>query len=137
MIKLLLFIIFFWAGIYPLMADEGSVNDQQFMKQLDNIKSMFDDGLPKQVYVPPPVQPVVPPPVIVPKPKPKPLPPPVIVLPAMKVEGVMVGDEMHQAIINDEVVPLQGLIKGARVVNVTKDGVDLIYKGKKFFLKVE
>ena len=71
------------------------------MCQLDNIKSPFEDGLPKVVVLPPkpileaPIKPVEPP---------KPLPPPVITLPDLKVQGVIVGEGIQEAIINDKVV---------------------------------
>ena len=64
-------------------------------------------------------------------------PEPEIRLPTLKLQGVMVGEEMHQAIINDQVVPLFGTIEGARVDSVSKEGVELFFKGKKFFLKVD
>ena len=38
---------------------------------------------------------------------------------------------------NDQVVALQAKIEGARLVGVTKQGVTLLFKGKKFFLKVD
>ena len=62
---------------------------------------------------------------------------PQIMLPDLKLQGVIVGEEIHQAIINDQVVPLLGTIMGAQIVSVSKQGVALLFKGKKFFLKVD
>ena len=100
--------------------------------------------MPKPISQPMP-QPVVFKPV--PQPVPQPVPryqpvawrpsEPEIRLPTLKLQGVMVGEEMHQAIINDQVVPLFGTIEGARVEAVSKEGVELFFKGKKFFLKVD
>jgi hypothetical protein len=117
---------------------------------------------PKAIVLPPMPQPVVfkpmPQPVVFkPMPQPvvfKPMPQPIsqmpryqpvawrppepeIRLPTLKLQGVVVGEEMHQAIINDQVVPLLGTIEGARVEAVSKEGVELFFKGKKFFLKVD
>ena len=44
---------------------------------------------------------------------------------------------LHQAIINDQVVPLMGTIEGAQGYISEKEGVELSFKGKKFFLKVD
>jgi len=144
MIKISLLIIFVLSGISTLWADEGAGDDLAFIQQLDHIKNPFEDGLPKPVIeVKKKQNPrrkrslhlhVV-------KPRALPRPKPVVIvpvkLPALKLKGVMVGDEMHQAIINDTVVSLQETINGARLVAVNKDGVELMYMGKKFFLKVE
>ncbi len=139
MIKLLLLTIFFWSVSYSLKADEISGGDSEFMSQLDSVKSPFDDGLPKPVAVvnqPAPSPPSVDTtPVIVPKPVA--VVPTEITLPPLHLEGVIVGEDIHQAIIDDQVVPIHGYIKGARINSVNKEGVGLYYKGKKFFLKVE
>ena len=140
MIKLLFLMLFILLGSYSPRADEVPGNDGDFINKLDNIKNPFDDGIPKPVIVSPP-------PVIVhheehikPKiisPKPVFIPEPVITLPEINVQGVVVGDDMHQAIINDRIVPLQGYIKGAQLISVNKEGVEFLYKGKKFFLKID
>jgi len=140
MIKLLFLIIFLMAGPYSPRADEDAGNDQDFMKALESVKNPFDDGMPKPVVI-------IPRPVIeIPKPVPKPIlqpvfvpkPVPVVVaLPALTLQGVMVGDDMHEAIINDQIVPLQGTIEEATLIDVSKEGAELSYKGKKFFLKVD
>jgi hypothetical protein len=137
MIKLILLTVFLLAGSYPLGADEPG-GDQEFSNDLDNIKNPFEDGIPKPVVVVPEtaVHHEETKPVIV-KPKPVIIAPPVIKLPAIKVQGVIVGEGVYQAIINDQVVSLYGDIKGAKVISVTKQGVGLLYKGKKFFLDVD
>ncbi len=135
MIKLLFLLLFVSLSSYPLRADEAPEGDQEFDSQLDSIKNPFEDGIPKPVVVEPvhtedvkPVVVVKPPVVFV---------PPVITLPALEVQGVIVGEGIYQAIIDDEVVALNGSIKGVKVITVTKQGVGLLYKGKKFFLKVD
>jgi hypothetical protein len=136
MIKLFFLIVFLFLGTYPLRADDALGNDQDFMNELDNIKNPFEDGIPKPapviVHAPPVV--VYKPVKVIPKIKPKPLP---VVLPDLKLQGVMVGGDMNEAIINDQSVSLLGYIKGAQVISVSKDGVGLLYKGKKFFIKVD
>ena len=120
-----------------LRAEVAGLNDQQFAMMLDQVKDPFVDGIPKPVE---PIKPVLvavspePPmpvqqnrqPIVVP-----------VVLPALKLQGVLVGDGMNEAIINDRAVPLNYAIDEARVVSVSQQGVGLVYKGKKFFLKIE
>jgi len=124
------------------MADGKPGSDKGFLDELDNLKNPFEDGIPKppvvevkpvvQVEQPLPVQQYIPKPVEMPKPAPAP-----VVLPTLTLQGVMVGGDMHEAIINDEIVPLMGTIQGAQVISVSKEGVGLSYGGKKFFLKVD
>jgi len=121
-------------GSHLLRADEVPLSDQEFMKELNAIKNPFEDGFPKPVISRQVFHRVY---VRQEKPKAKPLPPPVIVLPAFDLQGVIVGEGIYQAIINDKIVPLGDSIEGARVDAVQKEGVTLSYKGKKFFLKVD
>jgi hypothetical protein len=131
--------VFLFMGSYSLKADGVLDGDQDFMKDLDNIKNPFEDGFPKPVIIDKPVihqeQPVIIPKKVVPKPIA--VVPQVVSLPDLHLQGVIVGDGIYQAIINDKIVPLQGTIEGARVDSVNKQVVGLIFKGKKFFLKVE
>ncbi len=144
MIKLFFLMIFFLAGPYSPKADEGLGGDQEFIAKLDNIKNPFEDGIPKPIIInePTPIyhgEPIIheePKTIVLPEPVAVPAEPPVV-LPDLKLQGVMVGEDMHQAIINDQVVPLLGTIDGARVDSVSKEGVELFFKGKKFFLKVD
>ena len=140
MIKSFFLVIFFLMGTCPLRADGVLASDQEFLKELNVIKNPFEDGRPKPMVI---IQkPIIPrkvyqkPKIVIPKPKPVEVK---IELPELKLQGVMVGEDggMQQAIINDQVVPLKGIIMGARVVAVNKDGVYLSFKGKKFFLKVD
>jgi len=138
MIKLFFLLAFLWMGSHPLKADEAPGSDQDFMRELDGIKNPFEDGLPKPVPVVPAVQihspePVLP---VIVKQRPKPVVVPVK-LPELNLQGVIVGEDVNEAIINDKVVPLLGFIKGAQVKAVSKQGVSLLYKGKNFFLKVD
>lgn len=136
MIKLTLLVIFFLAGSCPLKADEGPAGEQEFNSDLDNIKSPFEDGIPKPVIVQKPIHHEETKPIEIPKIKLVPVVP-VIKLPVLKVQGVIVGEDIHQAIIDDKVLSLWGTIKGVTVISVTKQGVGLLYKGKKFFLNVD
>jgi hypothetical protein len=137
MIKLLFLMIFLLAGNYSLRADEVAGGDGEFMSDLDNAKNPFEDGLPKPIPIV--AKPVDHPEEQKPAPVPKPvrLPHPPVKLPDLRLQGVIVGDDMHEAIINNQIVPLEGAIKGARLESVSKEGVELLYKGKKFFLKVD
>ena len=119
----------------PVKADEALGMDTEFMKQLDQVKNPFEDGLPKPipVIVKPPKRIIQRPrPIVLP---PKPLPMPIIVptvetpepLPNLRLGGVIVGDGIQQAIINDQVVSLHETIQGAQLDSVTKEGV------KKYF----
>lgn len=144
MIKISFLIFMFCLGNIPLMADQIPSADADFMEKLTVIKDPFEDGIPKPVIVmPKPVYQIqeAPKPVYVepPKPKPKPVivPQPIVILPTLNLQGVMVGGDMNEAIINDQIVPLQGSILGAKVISVSKKGVILLYKGKKFLLKVD
>jgi hypothetical protein len=137
MIKLFLLVLFLLLGSFPLKADEVLGGDQEFIKELDIIKNPFEDGFPKPIVIKPePIHPVEHKKIkkVVHK---KIVVPPEIKLPGLDLQGVMVGEDMHQAIINDEVVPLYGSIEGARVDSITKQGVEVLFKGKKFFLKVD
>ena len=137
-----LFIILFFIGIAFIKADEMS--DGDFLSLLDKVKDPFMVDLPKApVTLEPPVKrPQEPPVKIVVLPPPKTVKPVVVpqevVLPGdLKLEGVIVGEDIRQAIISGQAVDLQGTIEGARVVSITKDGVELLFKGKKFFLKAD
>ncbi|MDE1920742.1 MAG: hypothetical protein KGJ09_04955 [Candidatus Omnitrophica bacterium] len=147
MIRLFFLVIFLLAGSCPLKADETSGNDDQgFVQLLDETKNPFEDGLPKPVAVQQPVPPAPKP--LPPPPLPKPVllpsvpkrvePPAPVVLPDdIKVQGVMVGGGMHEAIIMDKIVGLGEVIEGAKVVAITKGGVTLEYKDRKFSLGID
>ena len=139
MMKLFFLIAFFLMSSYSLKADELPNIDQDFTQKLGAIKDPFEEGLPKPIVIEQK-------PIIVPKEEHKikkvALPKPiaaveVIVPPKLHLQGVIVGDTIHEAIIDDKIIPLLGVIDGARVISVSKTGVVLRYKGQKFFLKVE
>lgn len=141
--KLFLLSILFFAGSVFIKADEMS--DGDFLSLLDKVKDPFMVDLPQApVTLEPPVKHIQAPPVkTVAPPSPKTTVKPVVVpqevvLPGdLKLEGVIAGEDIRQVIISGEVVDLQGTIEGARVVSITKDGVELLFKGKKFFLKAD
>ena len=126
MIKTLFFIMFFLLGVNTLRADEALLSDDEFLRELDNVKNPFEDGYPKPKDLPQK-----------PKPKRHVIKRVIIIPPELDLQGVIVGDDMHQAIIDGQIVPLKGIIKGAQIYAVTKEGIGFIFKGKKFFLKVE
>ncbi len=133
--------IVFLTGICPLMAAPGPDDDQDFLIELNSVKSPFDDGLPKPVPAKKKSAPkknqvrtiqIQLPKLKVFRPELK------AKLPSdYKVQGVIVGETVHQAIINGKIVPLRGTVDGAMVEAINKDGVELFFEGKKFFLKIE
>ena len=139
MMKLFFLMVFFFAGPYLLKADEGPGGDREFMQKLASIKDPFETGFPKPVVVPKPID--VPrevfKPIKVEPPKPKVVVAPVITIPTLNLQGVIVGEGINEAIIDDQIVPLQGSVEGAKIIAVSKKGVGLLYKGQKFFLKVD
>ena len=135
MIKLFFLTVFLFTGQYSLKAAQEPVDDQGLKSNLENTKSPFDDGIPPPVVISQSVQQAVKP-VPVPHGRVVKAPALPVLLPPIDLEGVIVGDTIHQAIMNDEIVPLHGIIEGARLIAVTKKGAVLLFKGKKFFLKV-
>jgi len=134
--------MFFLLGVNTLRADEALLSDDEFLRELDNVKNPFEDGYPKPKDLPQKPKPkIIAPKKSKPKPKPKPkrhvIKRVIIIPPELDLQGVIVGDDMHQAIIDGQIVPLKGIIKGAQIYAVTKEGIGFIFKGKKFFLKVE
>ena len=139
-------------------------SDHDFMELLDKIKSPFDSGLAKPAApveaVPGPGGPTGPGgqpglgelqqrqmrgllpntgPGGTQNPPKRPSEPaePIVLPVGITLQGVLVGEDMHQAIINDQIVPINGSVMGARLEEVNKEGVVMEYKGKKFLLKIE
>jgi len=56
-------------------------------------------------------------------------PPPVLI-----VQGLIWGGGIPQAIINDNVVKLGDTIQGAKIINITKDGVIVLFEGMQYNL---
>ena len=50
------------------------------------------------------------------------------------VQGVVWGGIMPQAIINDRVINIGDVIEGAKVIDISKKGVILLYKDRKYLL---
>lgn len=59
----------------------------------------------------------------------------VVSLPSLSVQGMVWGVEPAKAIINDEVVGIGDTILDAQVLDIKKEGVYLLYKGKEFIVK--
>lgn len=58
----------------------------------------------------------------------------VTTLPAMTVQGMVWGSAAPQAIINNTIVKEGDAIEGASIVKIDKEGVTLLYEGKKVLL---
>ncbi|MFA5090010.1 MAG: hypothetical protein WC510_03100 [Candidatus Omnitrophota bacterium] len=53
---------------------------------------------------------------------------------ALIVQGVVWGEPMPQAIINNRVINMGDVIEGAKVIDISKKGVVLLYKDRKYLL---
>lgn len=166
MTRLCLCLLFFLGVTSWIRAAETDKSDHEFVELLDKIKSPFDSGLAKpQVPESPPspngdagpgggqpglgtlqqrqmagMFPGTGPNGGQAQPKPAvdtPPPEPIVLPVGITLQGVLVGEDMHQAIINDQIVPVNGSVMGARLEEVNKEGVVMEYKGKKFLLKIE
>ncbi len=58
-----------------------------------------------------------------------------IVLPAFTVQGMVWGGVRPQALINEGLCEKGDIIKDAEIADITKEGVTLIYKNKKFIIQ--
>lgn len=56
-------------------------------------------------------------------------------MPSLTIDGLVWGSEKPQAIINDTVVQLGDEIQGAKLIDISKEGVTVIYNGKLYELK--
>jgi hypothetical protein len=59
----------------------------------------------------------------------KPTPPPVL-----KIEGLVWGGRLPQAIINQKVVKIGDIIEGAQIVDINREGVTLIFNNSQYNL---
>jgi hypothetical protein len=55
-------------------------------------------------------------------------------LPAMSVQGIIWGGIFPQAIINNKVVKVGDIINEAKVVNIDKEGIRLLFEGRVYTL---
>lgn len=55
-------------------------------------------------------------------------------LPGLDIQAVVWGSLIPQAIINGEILRVGDTIEGAKITNITKEGIDIIYKGRIFNL---
>jgi len=51
-------------------------------------------------------------------------------LPTLKIQGIIWGGRIPQAIINNKVVKMGDVIEGVKVVNINKDGVIVLFEDK-------
>ena len=68
----------------------------------------------------------------VPKPKESP-----VVLPVLRVQGIIWGTDKPEAIINDHVVGVGESILKAKVQTIYKDGIDILMDGKRFHVPMD
>jgi hypothetical protein len=129
--NLIILMVLFFMGVIPLRADQTDSDDKEF-SSLDNVNNPFNVQPSKPVEAPVVVPVKAPEPVVAPQPVKVEEP----LAPVLKLEGVVVGEEIRQAIINGQVVSVDDTIEGAKVVSVTIDGVGLVFNDKKMFLRV-
>lgn len=55
----------------------------------------------------------------------------------LKVQGMVWDTEMPQAIINDKVVKVGEVIEGAKILEITKECIYVLYDGKQYMVKPE
>lgn len=51
--------------------------------------------------------------------------------PALSIQGIILGKQ-SQAIVNNTVVKIGDTVSEARVINIHKDGIDVLYKGREY-----
>ena len=57
------------------------------------------------------------------------------VLSNLKVQGMVWGSQMPQAIINNMVLSVGDVIEGAEIIDVRKDGVYLLFEGRQYIIR--
>jgi hypothetical protein len=55
-------------------------------------------------------------------------------LPSLKVQGIIWGGSLPQAIVNNKVVKAGDIIEGVRIVEIKKDGIILFFSGRQYTL---
>jgi len=60
-----------------------------------------------------------------------------IVLPKFTVTGIVWGKIRSRAIIGHSVYRVGDIIKGAKILDITKQGIHMIYQGKEFWVTVQ
>lgn len=80
-----------------------------------------------------PVKVVVTPQKTVTQPKPKPKP----TIPTIKLQGIIWGTDQPQAIIGDKVVGIGGIVQGAKLESIQRDGADFTIEGEKFHVSMD
>lgn len=55
---------------------------------------------------------------------------PAVTLPELKVSGLIWNSNRPQAIINDQVVDLGDTVNSAKIIDIRKDGIDVLYRGQ-------
>jgi hypothetical protein len=52
--------------------------------------------------------------------------------PALKIQGIIWGGRLNQAIVNNKVVKEQDTIEGAKIISINKKGITVLFKGKEY-----
>ena len=55
-------------------------------------------------------------------------------LPALEIEGIVWGGRFAQAIINHKVLKIGDTIEGARVINIVKEGITVLFNNRQYNL---
>lgn len=53
----------------------------------------------------------------------------------LQVQGMVWGSKMPQAIINNTVVKVGGVIEGAEILDIRREGVYVLYEGRQYILR--
>ncbi len=61
----------------------------------------------------------------------------IITPPALKISGIIWNTKKPQAIINNTVVSIGDTIENSKIVDIRKEGVDIIYSEKLFTIPIE
>ncbi len=135
---------------------EITAEEKAFLQDLEKLKDPFLSPFAKKVVeevkppVPAPVETPQPVPSKLPEPKPTPPPRPTpvpVVLPVelnvapfstggIKVNGIIWNTDLPQAIVNDSVVNIGDELQGAKIVSIKKEGIELLHRGKKYYLSI-
>jgi len=51
--------------------------------------------------------------------------------PSLEIQGIAWGGSFPQAIINNQVVKIGDVLSGAEIINISKEGVTVLYSGKR------
>jgi hypothetical protein len=53
-------------------------------------------------------------------------------LPDLKIQGLVWGAEHSQAIVNGKVFKIGDTVENARIIDINRDGIDIVFEGRQF-----